>query len=370
MPVATLWRLLLLLAVALVGLAIAWIFGLRGVENSSVYFYAASALLVIGLYGSTHGIDLAEARQNLRIVVIAVTLGVLAKAALVGLVMYLTFSSPAYLVFAVAVAQIDPLSTAAAMAGSRLSARGKSILAAWSAFDDPVTVLLTIYLSALALGLLGRSAEAGALAQDGLLTFGTNLVLNLVFAAVVIGLWLAVGRLRHRKVRIALQVVLVAGALFVAVYQFLMLGVALAGLVVRPSIDRALGKAVQVAFVVAAFGLGVVLAGGVDVWPGVVLGVSMFLAQALVGLSITWRLSRQDRAHLALAQQNGITAIILALLLEPAFPGAVAVVAPAILVINLLHGLTTGLWERYGEMKVPVTDPPTPTPVRPPVRGY
>ncbi|NDU74571.1 hypothetical protein GWI34_18315 [Actinomadura sp. DSM 109109] len=34
--------------------------------------------------------------------------------------------------------------------------------------------------------------------------------------------------------------------------------------------------------------------------------------------------------------QNGITEIILALLLEPFFGGTVAVVAPAILVINLL----------------------------------
>ena len=38
-----------------------------------------------------------------------------------------------------------------------------------------------------------------------------------------------------------------------------------------------------------------------------------------------------------MSQQNGITAIILALLLETVFPGTVAIVAPAILVISVLH---------------------------------
>ncbi|NUR64455.1 MAG: hypothetical protein HOQ47_01735, partial [Streptomyces sp.] len=54
----------------------------------------------------------------------------------------------------------------------------------------------------------------------------------------------------------------------------------------------------------------------------------------------------RDRVSLSLSQQNGITAIILALLLEPALPQAVAVIAPAILVVNLLHLGSNALRDR------------------------
>lgn len=351
-------RLLVLLAAALAGFAVAQLAGIHGVEHSSAYFYAASALLAIGLYGSTHGIDLDEVRQSLRVVVTAVTLGVLLKAAIIALVMYLAFSSsPMYLVFAVAVAQIDPLSTAAAMSGSRLSARAQSILRAWSSFDDPITMLLAIYLSALTLNLLDR--ESSTLALGGVVTFGVNLVLNLAFAAVVALLWLGVRKIGHARGRQVAEVGLVLAALVVGVWQFLMLGVALIGLIARPAVDRALDRAVRAAFVVAAVGIGVLLVGGISVLPAVVLGLATYFAQVVVGLLLTWRMARTDRIYLALAQQNGITAMILALLLEPDFPGAVAVVAPAILVINLLHSVFTGVYDRRR-----AAAPPEPVSVR------
>ncbi|GGU66983.1 cation:proton antiporter [Lentzea flava] len=367
---ATVLRLLTLLLAALAGLGAAHLFGLRDVEHSSAYFYAATALLAIGLYGSTNGIDVEDVRRHLRIVVLAVTVGVLMKAALIATVMYLVFPSPAYVVFAVAVAQIDPLSTAAAMASSRLSERARNILAAWSSFDDPITMLLTVYLSAFALGLLGREPESGALARSGLLSFGTNVLVNLAFAAAVAAVWLLVRRIRHGTGRLVAEVGLVVAALAVGVWQFLMLGVALVGLVVRPRIDRVLGKVVQAAFVIAALALGVLLVGGVQVWPGVVLGLATFFAQVVVGLLLTRGLTRKDRTYLAFAQQNGITAITLTLLLEPDFPGAVAVVAPAILVVNVLHALFTGLCDRYGDsVAAAVTSRRRPTPAPPTAHG-
>jgi NhaP-type Na+/H+ or K+/H+ antiporter len=343
---ATMRRLLVLLVTTGLGWALALTTGPHDLTATGWYLTTATALLAIGLYNSTFGIDLADVRTHLRIVVTAVTLGVLLKAALITIVMWLAFSSPAYLVLGIAVAQIDPLSTAAAMTSSRLSKRAKSVLAAWASFDDPVTMLLTIYLSALALRAQG-SANGGPLARGELFSFGTDVIANLVLAVAGIGLWWLLSRLTASRVRTAAQVLLVTAVLVVGVWKFLMLGVAIAGLVVRPPIATVLDRVTRVAFLGASVLLGFLLVGGVRVPEGAVLGLAAFGAQVLVGLLVTVGMGSKDRTYIAFAQQNGITAIILVLLLEPEFRGSAAVVAPAILVINTLHGVFTGLCENY-----------------------
>ncbi len=52
-----------------------------------------------------------------------------------------------YLILGIVVAQIDPLSVASILRNPKMSIRVKSILAAWSSFDDPITVLLSLYFS-------------------------------------------------------------------------------------------------------------------------------------------------------------------------------------------------------------------------------
>lgn len=345
---ATMRRLVLLVVAVGAGWAGARAFGLDAVTSSGWYFTVASALLAIGLYSSTYGICAHEVRHHMRIVVLAVTVGVLAKAALIAVVLWVFFRDPAYLVLAIAVAQIDPLSTAAAAAGSRLSERAKSVLAAWASFDDPITMLLTVYLSALALRVMG-DPSSGALARGGLFSFGANVIANLVFAAVVVLLWWVWSRISSGAVRTAGQIAVVVAALAVGVWQFLMLGVAIVGLVARPRISGWIDRITRAAFVAAAVALGFLLVGGLSPVPGLVLGLAAFFAQVVVGLILTGGLTRKDRTYIAFAQQNGITAIVLVLLLEPEFPGTAAVVAPAILVINTLHGVFTGFCDRYGD---------------------
>ncbi|WP_147459952.1 hypothetical protein [Actinokineospora cianjurensis] len=238
-------------------------------------------------------------------------------------------------VLGVAVAQIDPLSVAATM-DRRMSERAKAILSAWAAFDDPVTVLLVVYFSAFALGTPGVLAA-------GLADFGTSLLLNAGYAVVVAGLWLLL------RSRLPGWLVLLAApaALAVAATQGLMLGIALAGLVVRPfegepRAEKAVERILTGALLLAGVALGAVLAGVVGpgslglLLKGLLLGVAAFGAQMLVGSLIAIRLPRYDRWCLALSQQNGLTAIVLALLLEPNFPGTVTVVAPAIVVTYVL----------------------------------
>ncbi|MDL4813640.1 hypothetical protein [Actinomadura opuntiae] len=335
-------RFALMLAMVAVGALAGQLSGhVTAVLDGPVYAPLVTALLAVGLYGSTHGIDLSQLRTDLKTVVLAVTVGVLCKAALITAVMVAAFQNPAYLVLGVAVAQIDPLSVSALGESSRLSPRGRSLLLAWASFDDPVTTLITIYVAALALP-LRHGGTGGHLDLGGAAAFTADLAGNLAVAAVAVGLFLLVRRFAPRW-EFGAGCVLLAGVLAVGVWQLWVLAVALAGLVVRPvlpgrpdAVQRLLDRCVNGAFLVASALLGAVLSLGVSPLPGLVLGVTAFAAHALVSLPLT-RAQSGDRGALALAQQNGITAIILALLLEPAFGGTVAVVAPAILVINLLY---------------------------------
>ncbi|MGM1060594.1 hypothetical protein [Saccharothrix sp. Mg75] len=356
-----------LLAALGAGWLVAESFALREVDRSPVYAFFITALLGFGLYASTSGIVIAEFRRQFRTVVVAVTLGVLAKVALIFGAVYFVFRQPEHLVLAVAVAQIDPLSVAAVRAKSRMSDSAKALLAAWASFDDPITVLLTVYLTAYAL-------RGGAVGGVG--PFAADLVLNLALAGVAFMLWTLVRRrveaaeVGRRAVRYAVRAVMVVAVLaigFVAVQQSLLLALALLGLFFRPNLGRWVDGLAEAGMFAATAAVGLVLAGEFA-WGlalvGVVLGAAAFGAQALVAVVLTvparWR---GDRTRLALGQQNGLTAIILALLLEPAFPGAIAVVAPAVVVVNLLHAASNGLYDRFrppvGE---PVREPAAPAP--------
>lgn len=337
-----------LLAALGVGWFVAWRGELREVDESSAYGLFITALLGFGLYASTSGIVIEEFRKQLRTVVIAVTLGVLAKVALIFGVMFLVYRQPEHLVFAVAVAQIDPLSVAAVRAKSRMSDSAKALLAAWASFDDPITVLLTVYITSFAL-------RGGAVGGFG--AFTANFALNLALAGGGFLVWrlvrrhgVAVTGRWSRVVLHALSAMVVVAIGYVAVTFSLLLALALIGLFFRPDLGKWVDGLAEAGMFAATFAVGLVLAFEFS-WAlagvGAVLGAAAFFAQGVVAWVLTlpkrWR---GDRMRLSLGQQNGLTAIILALLLEPGFPGAIAVVAPAVVVVNLLHALTNGIYDR------------------------
>ncbi|MFE8990057.1 hypothetical protein ACFYMI_19905 [Streptomyces collinus] len=338
------------------------------------YLYAAGLLLAIGLYGSTHDIDFADVRRSLKVVLVAVTVGVVVKASLIATVMVLAFDRPEYLVLGIAVAQIDPLSVAATQRSDRVSSRAKAILSVWAAFDDPMTVLLTVYFSALALRYGAGPAGDGSVVADTATVFG-DLLLNLVLFAAVAALWWAAtawsgqgGPARRPGARPPADVValvLVVALILFAAQDMMVLAVALTGLLVRLGrFGAGLEPAVALAFLIASAVLGVVLASGqVLLREGLVLGASAFAAQLLVTLLISRllvrpRLTWPDLVHLGFGQQNGITAILLALALEPRFPGTVGVVGPAILTVNLLHH--TFQWARVDRWRRDPSTAPEP----------
>ncbi len=342
-------QLIKLLIFIFIGLALAFFGGIRNLEDASWYGLTVAALLAIGLYASTYGIDLKEARSHMRLIISAVTFGVVAKALIIGGSLALIFRDPFFLVLGVTMAQIDPLSVASLMNGERMSAKAKTILASWASFDDPVTVILTLYVPMLVAQTFGIELGSSVSVQDstaGLMSYIKNFGLNLGSASLVLGLYFIIRRYsKDRTDRLAGAVQLVLFALLalafvVSVWYFLMLGIALIGLFLRPPhIDKYIDRAITWALRLAAVLLGLLLINGINLVAGIALGIVAYFAQVVPGFWLTRKLPQKDRWHIAFAQQNGITAIILALLLETMHPGVVAIVAPAIIVVNTLHAV-------------------------------
>ncbi|MGI5498596.1 hypothetical protein [Lentzea sp. CA-135723] len=346
-----LWRTLALLSSVGAGYALSLVADVDGAESTAYYRYFVTALLGFGLYASTRGIDIAEFRDQLGTVLLAVTLGVLAKSVMIAGVVYLAFGEPWLMVLGIAVAQIDPLSVAAMRSKSKMSPSAKALLSAWASFDDPITVLLTVYFTALAL----HASNGAVVMSAGLAAFLWNLLWNLVLAGAAFLVWHGFLKVRarlaakwHTVANVVMGVVVLAVAFF-AVVMGLLLAIALIGLFFRPPLGRFVDAATQVALYTGCAAMGLVLVLEVR-WLliGLVLGTAAYLSQIVTAFALTTpRRWRGDRVRLALGQQNGLTAIILALLLEPDFPGAIAVIAVAIVVVNVLNAVCNGLWDHF-----------------------
>jgi NhaP-type Na+/H+ or K+/H+ antiporter len=318
------------LLIALAGFGFASLVDLANLPQRPYYETFTYLLLAIGLYGSVHSIDLGELSGHRDLVLRAVTVGVLLKTAIIGGILYLATGKTTAFLLGLAVAQIDPLSVASLVhsGDSKLSERAKAILGAWSSFDDPMTVLLSI--SALYFFLPHESTTSLLQAET---PFLSGLLQNLAFAGVA---FLLTRWIKRRQAALVF-LLLVCFALAIS-FQW-MLGIAMIGLFLRPEI-KLLPRIITAAFYTAILLLGFLLVNGIAWLPGLALGLGAILAQIVVGLLVTARLPWMERLYLAFAQQNGITAMILALLFEKNLPGTVGVVAPAILVINLGYFLS------------------------------
>ncbi|WP_369809819.1 hypothetical protein [Parafrankia sp. EUN1f] len=321
------------------GYALSRVLGSAGMVDTAAYGYLTTALLGLGLYGATSTIPRA-ARSDARLIVSVVTVGVVLKVLLIGCVLALVFRDPVYFLLAGIIAQIDPLSVAALLKNSPMSRRARSLLIAWSSFDDPVTVLATlVLLTVLPSMAISGTNHAGLMADAGFGTLAADLVVN---GALVVGAWTFARIVRHRRSGHDRMIIGAVGVVYaVAVWRFLMFGLAAAGLFLRPrspAWGRWVDRAVQAALLAAAVLLGILLGGAdIDLAAGISLGVAAFAAQILVGLLLTRGLQPTDRVYLSLSQQNGITSIVLALTFQPIVPSAVGVVGVAIAAINILH---------------------------------
>lgn len=364
---AQLLRLAVLLFVACTGATVALGFGLHGLEHSLVYVLIASALLCFGLYMAVFGIDKVEAKRHWRIVLIAVTFGVLCKYLLIFGATYLVTHNWHYAVLAMAVAQIDPLSVAALQSDPRMNSRTKTILNMWASFDDPMTALATPVLLGVTASVAHQQLLLGTKWTDVLIDVAP-FIAAILFVA-LFAFWrrmntdkpAQVVRKLHESEHSKHTLLGVIGLL--AIPMRLYSAAALTGWFVRPAWlgeGRRAELLTNVALYGSTFLLGILLADGVDVVGGLALGVATYGSQIIVAwivvkLSLVvskqeaqadHKLSVRDTWQLALSQQNGITAIVLALTLESVIHGAVAVVSMAIVVINLLNFAANWVFDR------------------------
>ena len=198
-----------------------------------------------------------------------------------------------------------------------------------------MTVLLSIYALYFFIPHDGLENILGSLSP-----FFISLAQNLLFAA--LAFWLS----RQIKGNNTFLTLLLVVCFVIAVTFKWMLGIALIGLFLRPTINR-LPDLISAAFYIAILLLGFLLVYGINWFNGLILALAAMLAQVIVGFLLTRGLPRIERFYLAFAQQNGITAMILALLFETELPETVSIVAPAILFINLGYYLVNRMLQKF-----------------------
>jgi hypothetical protein len=225
---------LLQAGLVLAGLLAARVLGIERLEQSGFYLWTVAALVAAGLYASTFSIDLNDVRASLSLIVRAITVGVVLKAVLIGVAIVLFSRQERLLPLGVVMAQIDPLSVAAMNDNPRMSERAKSILAAWASFDDPVTVLLTFYVTGLTLLSPITALNSTKSSEGEVLSYLFDLSLNLALAAVVFGIS------RRLRSRLARALVLSVTSV-VAVSQYLMLALAVLHYGANWFLDRRIG---------------------------------------------------------------------------------------------------------------------------------
>jgi hypothetical protein len=215
------------------------------------------------------------------------------------------------------------------------------VLAAWACFDDPVTVVLAFAAITVPRRLVDGQAVAVSLPAWGA-GYGADVLLSCGLAICTFVVWRVVAS-RVERGRILIGRILLGVVVVTAIRRLLLLAVALVGTFLRPGIHRFVTHATAVSCGALALLLGMLLSAGVHLWGAVVLGIITFLSQVVVSIPITRRLPPDDRRRLAIGQQNGVTAISLALLLESVQPGTVGLVAPAVIVVQVLHAVATRL---------------------------
>lgn len=118
-------------------------------EDNPLMRWSITLMLGIGLLASTYGVDHSEMRrEDWKLLLLVLTVGVVLKAVIIFVVMYALFRELRFIIIAMTVAQMDPLSVNALLdpEKSKLSTRAANLVRLWAALDDPVSVAMTLFL--------------------------------------------------------------------------------------------------------------------------------------------------------------------------------------------------------------------------------
>jgi hypothetical protein len=129
--------------IAFLGAMFTIVLGLDNVASSSLMGSASLWILIIGIYLAGTGISIEEVKKHWRLVVIALSICVVLKWALLSLLMLTPVKSFALLVF-IGLVQIDPTTTFIVKGLLNMSDAGKAVIGMVSTFDDLVTSVMSI----------------------------------------------------------------------------------------------------------------------------------------------------------------------------------------------------------------------------------
>lgn len=328
--------------------------------DGAPWFWAT--LLGVGLFASTFGIALELMRAtDWRVVVKAVTVGVLQKAIIIGgglWLLGLIFGAAPLLFLALGLftAQMDPVAMAALADKRRMSQRADSLARAVAALDDPVTVLLTVLLVGLQ-KILGFDLGI-TITNIGIETapqFGEYLWLNFSFMAAMVLIWQLAYK-GSRTWKLVFTLGLISGAIVVGSSWYWMFGLALMGIYLRPEpqiydqVNKVIDWSVKATFAVTAVIAGSLLFSAYQqpafmqmmVW-GLALGVLAFVSQMIVGPLMMWGggYSAQDRAYFACSHTNGLTATTLGVT-----TGTIAYIIPGVMMTHIMHAISLVILNR------------------------
>lgn len=346
-------QILFIIFAATFGYVVAILLGTDNLEGSALYTYLVTSFLAVGLYGSTCGIDLESLKVNRKTVFSAVTLGVFLKIVIIGGTLYYITGEVVSVLLAPILAQIDPLSVVALIGNNQLTKRAKTVLISWSSFDDPVTVIIAFYVSSVLLEFSTFATGSFGLSSLSASSFDPiPLILNFAYNIGFATIFYLLSKINHVRKSLPVQTILLLVALIMSILFNLMLGIALVGLVIRPhllrnEIEVFIQYGVTFSLYAATVLLGMLLINGASIIDGFQLALVTIIAQVIVALLIAFRFSKSDKLRLAFAQQNGVTAIVLSLLFEPSFPGTIATVAPAILIVNVFYILANYILDQF-----------------------
>lgn len=312
--------------ITLLGVGAGWLSGQNPIETQFFQWFASFAL-VIGLYGSVIGVDLPAMRQRKWLAITIITIAVPLQILATGGLMYLIYPVGLSWLLAVAIDQIDPLSTATLLGDKdKMSDEAKAILRVWASFDDPVTVLFGFFV----LLPLVSGQSPGVTGSSYLISLALNLLPALV-------LWLLY-RYTNLLQRRGLAVGLLAAVLIYAFFTESYLLAAIAGLLLRPIPEAYFAKAIQWLFYSIVFVVGMAIYSyGIDLRLGILLAVvEFFVVQPLTAL-ILFNGTASDVFRVAYAQQNGLTTLLMGIAFESLGIQVLHILLPAILAINLFN---------------------------------
>jgi hypothetical protein len=312
-------------------------FNIDSIANTDYFRYFLNLLLAIWLYTGVYWIDKKEFRENKRIIFKVVTLWVILKSAFIWWIFYLlTWNILGFLLW-IAIAQIDPLSVSHLIwKNKRLSNKAETIFRSWSSFDDPMTVLLLVYI---ALPIIWPIVNSWWDFNLNYFHYFMEVWANFVFVWVM---YYYFKKFKKNKSMIpclfliSLNFLLIS--FFFSIYLWLLLSVALIALFIRPDFWKNIEYVIAWAFYISIFILWMFLVNWVNIESWILLGGLVFISQFLVTFLFWKEFSFQDKMYLWFGQQNWITSIILALFLEKYFPWQiVSTIWIAILTITILY---------------------------------